>query len=278
MVSSPMAALGSRIAAAPSPISARRAGIMKRWLTREHVAPVIAGLAILAFWQFYVGHYLPDFVARPSGIILAIPETVMHEEFWRDLRVTLSAILQGAAIGTVAGILIGVAMGRMREINWFLSTYIRSLYALPLIALVPIVILWVGYQPAARLVIVVISVFLPVAVTTADGTRAISKDYLDVGKMFGARTHQIWFGIALPSAMPHIVAGIELGFARGITNAIAVEVLASVPGMGMSVFTKSNELNENASLVYVMCLAIFAVLARALMSSLRKWLAPWYRD
>ena len=202
----------------------------------------------------------------------------MHEGFWRDLRVTLSAILQGAAIGTVAGILIGVAMGRVREINWFLSTYIRSLYALPLIALVPIVILWVGYQPAARLVIVVISVFLPVAVTTADGTRAISKDYLDVGKMFGARTHQIWFGIALPSAMPHIVAGIELGFARGITNAIAVEVLASVPGMGMSVFTKSNELNENASLVYVMCLAIFAVLARALMSSLRKWLAPWYRD
>ena len=116
------------------------------------------------------------------------------------------------------------------------------------------------------------------AVTTADGTRAISKEYLDVGKMFGARTHNIWFGIALPSAMPHIVAGIELGFARGITNAIAVEVLASVPGMGMSVFTKSNELNENASLVYVMCLAIFAVGVRALMIRFRHWLAPWYRD
>ncbi len=145
-------------------------------------------------------------------------------------------------------------MGRVREINWFLSPYIRTLYALPLIALVPIVILWVGYQPAARLIIVIISVFLPVAVTTADGTRAINKDYLDVGKMFGARTHDVWFGIALPSAIPFIVAGIELGFARGITNAIAVEVLASVNGMGMSVFTKSNELNENASLVYVMCL------------------------
>jgi ABC-type nitrate/sulfonate/bicarbonate transport system permease component len=71
--------------------------------------------------------------------------------------------------------------------------------------------------------------------------------------------------------MPFIVTGIELSFARGITNAIAVEVLASVPGMGMSVFTKSNELNENGSMVYLVCLAIFAVIR------FRHRLAPWYR-
>ena len=86
-------------------------------------------------------------------------------------------------------------------------------------------------------------------------------------------------------ARPHSVAGWwtppganeRLGFARGITNAIAVEILASVNGMGMSVFTKSNELNENASLVYVLCLAIFAVGVRSLMIRFRHWLAPWYR-
>jgi ABC-type nitrate/sulfonate/bicarbonate transport system permease component len=255
----------------------RRLRAVPRWLTPERVAPMIAGLAILAFWQVVVSTQLPSFVARPSGIILAIPETVASEEFWVDVVVTLGSILEGVAIGSAAGILVGVAMGRVREINWFLSTYIRALYALPLIALVPIVIIWVGYSPASRLVIVIISVFLPVAVTTADGTRAISKDYIDVGRMFGARTHNMWFGIALPSAMPFIVAGIELGFARGITNAIAVEVLASVPGMGMSVFTKSNELNENASMVYVVCLAIFAISVRSGMIRFRHWLAPWYR-
>jgi ABC-type nitrate/sulfonate/bicarbonate transport system permease component len=256
----------------------RRLRAVPRWLTPERVAPMIAGLAILAFWQVVVSTQLPSFVARPSGIILAIPETVASEEFWVDVVVTLGSILEGVAIGSAAGILVGVAMGRVREINWFLSTYIRALYALPLIALVPIVIIWVGYSPASRLAIVIISVFLPVAVTTADGTRAISKDYIDVGRMFGARTHNMWFGIALPSAMPFIVAGIELGFARGITNAIAVEVLASVPGMGMSVFTKSNELNENASMVYVVCLAIFAISVRSGMIRFRHWLAPWYRS
>ena len=167
-------------------------------------------------------------------------------------------------------------MGRVREIDWFLSTYIRALYALPLIALVPIVILWVGYQPAARLVIVVISMFLPVAVTTADGTRAISKDYLDVGKMFGARTHNVWFGIALPSATPlHRGRYRTRLCARHHQCHRGREFWRAFNGMGMSVFTKSNELNENASLVYVMCLAIFAVGVRALMIRFRHWLAPW---
>jgi len=247
------------------------------WLTRERVAPAVAGLAFLLVWEVLVRANLPDFVATPSGVILAMPETMAAPEFWQDAAESLGAILEGVVIGSVAGILVGVAMGRVREINWFLSVYIRALYALPLIALVPLVIIWVGYQPAARLAIVIISTFLPVAVTTADGTSAIPKDYLDVGKMFGARTHNVWFGIALPASLPFIMTGIELGFARGITNAIAVEVLASVPGMGMSVFTKSNELNENASLVYVVFLAIFAVSARAAMIRFRHWLAPWYR-
>jgi NitT/TauT family transport system permease protein len=251
----------------------------RRWprgLTPQRLAPFVAGAFLLVIWELYVRTQLPDFVATPSGIVMALPSTIASASFWSDALASLGSIVEGVAIGTIAGILIGVAMGRVREVDWFMSTYIRALYALPLIALVPIVILWVGYQPAARLTIVVISTFLPVAVTTADGTRAIPKEYLDVGQMFGAKVHHVWFGIALPTALPHIVAGIELGFARGITNAIAVEVLASVRGMGMSVFTKSAELNENASLVYVLVLAIFAVGIRTLMVRSRQRLAPWY--
>jgi ABC-type nitrate/sulfonate/bicarbonate transport system permease component len=243
---------------------------------RERLAPAVVGAAFLAIWEIWVRAYLPDFVATPSGILKAIPSAISSGSFWLDVVASLSSILEGVAIGSAAGILIGVAMARVPELKWLLSTYIYALYALPLIALVPLVIIWAGYQPTARLAIVIISTFLPVAVTTADGASAISKEHLDVGKIFGARIHHLWFGIALPSAMPHIVVGIELGFARAITNAIAVEVLASVPGMGMSLFTKSNELNENESLVYVAFLAIFAVGIRAAMIRARRWLAPWY--
>lgn len=245
-------------------------------MTRR-LAPIVAGLLFLVAWQMYVSAALPDFVARPSGIVAAIPSTLADIEFWHSMWLTISSILEGVAIGSLLGVLVGVAMGRVRALGWFLSLYIRALYSLPLIALVPLIILLVGYQPAARLIVVAVSTFLPVAVTTADGTRAIPKDYLEVGRIFGARTRHVWLGIALPSAMPHIVTGIELGFARGITNAIAVEVLASIPGMGMAVFEKSAELNEDASFVYVLTLAVFAVMVRVLIIQARRQLAPWYR-
>jgi ABC-type nitrate/sulfonate/bicarbonate transport system permease component len=262
-----MAAHGSRLKAV-----ARVHG----WFKRERIAPLMAGVALLAAWEVYVRANLPDFVATPSGIVAALPRTMADASFWSTVWASLRAILEGVAIGSAAGILVGVAMGRVREVNWFLASYIRALYALPLIALVPLVIIWVGYQPAARMVIVIISAFLPVAVSTADGTRAVPKEYLDVGRIFGARLRHVWFGIALPTALPHIVAGIEMGFARGITNAIAVEVLASIEGMGMSIFEKSAQLNENASLVYVLALAVFAVGIRSLMIRARRRLAPWY--
>jgi len=105
------------------------------WLSRERLAPVISGLIILATWQIVVSTQLPDFVARPIGIVLAIPSTVASQEFWLDVLMTLGSISEGVAIGSAAGIVVGVAMGRVREIDWFLSTYIRALYALPLIAL-----------------------------------------------------------------------------------------------------------------------------------------------
>ena len=247
-----------------------------RSTTLERLAPIVAGLLFLAAWEYFVRTRLPDFVARPSGIVMALPSTLADESFWSSVVASLSAIVEGVAIGSALGIVVGVAMGRVRELDWFLSIYIRALYSLPLIALIPLVILLVGFQPAARLIIVAISAFLPVAVTTADGTRAIPREYLDVGRMFRASTRHVWLGIALPSAMPHIVAGIELGFARGITNAVAVEVLASIPGMGMSVFEKSAELDENASFVYVLALALFAVAVRSLMIRARRQFAPWY--
>jgi len=168
-------------------------------------------LIILAIWEIGVRMNLPDFVATPSGVIRAIPSTMATAISGRTSRQPRGDPARRCHRRGRRH------PGRRRygpgaRDQLVLSTYIRALYALPLIALVPLVIIWVGYQPSARLAIVIISTFLPVAVTTADGTRAINKEYLDVGKMFGARTHNVWFGIALPSALPHIIAGVELGF------------------------------------------------------------------
>jgi ABC-type nitrate/sulfonate/bicarbonate transport system permease component len=244
------------------------------------------GLCLLTLWEVLGRTVLPPFMARPLGILRAIPDVLttspslgltMQTTFWQDLGATLGAIVEGMIIGTAAGALLGLLMGRVREVRWFFIVYIRGLYSLPLIALVPLVTLWLGYTWAARLAVVALSAFLPVAVTTADGAAATPQEHLDVGRVFGARPYQIWFGIALPSALPYLMAGVQIGLVRAITNAVAVEVLASVSGLGLSAFGLAQAFHQDAAFVYVMALALFTIAARSLVVAARRTFAAWDR-
>ena len=239
--------------------------------------PLASGLSILLFWEVVVRTRFPAFVPRPSGIIAAIPSVVSTPLFWSDALSTCLAIIEGMVIGTVAGAVLGLIMGRVREVGWLFAPLIRGLYSMPLIALVPIMVLWLGYSDTARLVTIVIAVLLPVAVTTSDGARSVPREFLDVGKTFGAKAHQVWFGIALPASLPQILAGMDIGMGRAVTNGVAVEVLASVAGLGYQLFDESQSLRDQVSFVYVVALAIFAIASRTGIRMLSRRLAPWYR-
>lgn len=283
-------AVGADTAAAPAqavPVSSRG---LRTYSTRARALIfVVTGIGLLALWEIVARAFLPDYVARPTGIIPAIPRVVFGtstsssainlgqtSSFWSDVVASCGSIVIGMAIGTVAGAILGLAMGRVAQVRWFLTIYVRGLYAMPLIALVPLITLWVGYGSTARLAVVVVATILPVTVTTADGSRATSRDYLDVGRVFGARTHQVWLGIALPAAVPHIMAGVQISMARAVTNVVAVEVLATVSGLGLSTYSNSSSFHENEAFVYVLALAAFAIGARRLIFVARRRLAPWY--
>lgn len=259
-----------------------------RWLLSPYRLLTIAtGLAFLGLWEGLARTILPSYVARPSGFIPAIPRVVFSAgssqglastpSFGSDLLATSLAIVEGMALGTVVGALLGLAMGRVPQVRWFFTLYVRGLYSMPLIALVPLITLWLGYGSTARLAVVFVATVLPVTVTTTDGSQATASAYLDVGRVFGARFHQVWFGIALPAALPHIMAGVQIAMARAITNVVAVEVLATVPGLGLSTFALSSAFHENEAFVYVIALAAFAVGGRRLILAGRRRLAPWYQ-
>jgi ABC-type nitrate/sulfonate/bicarbonate transport system permease component len=273
--------------ATPLPQQQRRANQKRRFRpSRRFIRSTIAGIGLLLLWELVARVALPDYVGRPSGIIGAIPLVVVKglpdqglssaPSFGSDLWATYAAIIEGTLLGTFVGAILGLAMGRVPQVRWFFGIYVQGLYAMPLIALVPLLTLWLGYGSMTRLVVVFVAVVLPVTVTTSDGTRATPTELLDVGKVFGARTRHIWFGISLPAAVPHIMAGMQLGISRAVTNSVAVEVLANVAGLGLSTFALSASFKENEAFVYVIALAIFAIALRSLIFKLRSKVAPWY--
>ncbi|HEV2357441.1 MAG TPA: ABC transporter permease subunit [bacterium] len=96
-----------------------------------------------------------------------------------------------------------------------------------------------------------------------------------MGRVFGAKPYQVWFGIALPSTLPYLMAGVQIGLARAITNAVAVEMLASVSGLGLTAFGFAQSFHQNAAFVYVLALALFAIGTRALVIAARRGFAAW---
>src|SRR5205085_614130 len=139
--------------------------------------PVGTGLALALLWELGARTRLPAYVPRPSGIAAAFPSVVTRPLFWADALSTCSSIVEGAVVGTVVGAVLGLVMGRVREVGWLLAPVVRSLYSMPLIALVPIMVLWMGYTETARLVAIVIAVVLPVAVSTSDGARLLPGEF-----------------------------------------------------------------------------------------------------
>lgn len=241
------------------------------WLLRA-----VAGLLLLALWEVAARTLGGEFVARPSGVVMAAPDVLATEAFWTDAWATVGAVVQGVLIGAVGGTLLGLAMGRIRLVRWFFTSYVSALYTLPMVAVVPLMTIWLGYTSETRLVAVALSAFLPIVVTTADGSRSIPKEYLDVARTFRAKLHHVWFGIALRNAIPYLIAGLQLAIARALVTAVAVEFLAGVPGLGYSILQQTRSFQQDEAFVGVVLLTVFVVGTRALLTVSRRRFLPWY--
>jgi len=148
---------------------------------------LLSGLVLLGLWEGLVTWLSPWYVARPSGVARhfwevvsnrTTPMTQLSGTFWFDVQTTVIAVFEGLAIGVVAGVVVGLAMGRLRDVEWSLKYYIGALFATPTIAILPLMTLWFGYTNTARLWIVILGAFLPVALNVYDGVRKLPTTYL----------------------------------------------------------------------------------------------------
>src|SRR5204862_166774 len=128
--------------------------------------------------------------------------------------VTLRAVMEGLLIAVVSGTLIGLAMGRIKVVDRLLKLYVNGLYAMPMVAILPLLTIWFGYSSAARLATVVFASFFPIAMNASDGARSVPAEYLEVARACRARWTDVWFGITLPSSLPYLLAGLRLAIGR----------------------------------------------------------------
>ena len=248
------------------------------WWCRPAVLRIAAGVLILAVWQFVVGSWAPHYVARPIGVVRDLPKVLTDNVFYHDLGSTLLAVVVGLLIALVGGSLLGLVVGRLGDVQRVLGMYVSGLYAMPIIALVPLITVWFGYSATTRLVVIVIEAGLPIVYSVAEGARAVPVMHIEVSRLYRAPWWRVWGGVVLPAAVPYVLAGVDLAIGRALIGAVAAEFIAAVHGLGYYVLSHVNSFKEDQAFVAVLALALLAVLLRAAVNgATRRWLR-WYRQ
>jgi len=241
------------------------------------VLKAIAGVLLLALWEGVVRAWAPAYVARPTGIARVFASVITDPQFLAAAFATLGAVVIGLAISLVAGTAVGFAMGRIAPVEWSLRYYVNSLFATPMVAILPLLALWFGYNGDTRLAVVIFASFFSIAINAADGARSVPPEFLEVARSFRARPLATLVDVIVPASLPYLLAGVRLGAGRALVGAVVAEFFVSIPGLGYYILYNSRTFRHNEAFVGVLVLVAVGVAFEALTRWLTRRYLPWHR-
>lgn len=235
-------------------------------------------LFVIAAWEAlltYVFPLNPFFFTKPSLIAPAFKEQVIDGALWGDLAVSSKAFLWGFGSAIVIGIPLGALMGWRRRAGYTLDPFFTALYASPLVALAPLIIVVFGVGLFAKSVLVFALSVFPFIFNTFAGVRSTDPLLINVVRSFGGGEKDLYLKVIFPSTLPYIVAGARIALGRGLVGIIVGEFYAASEGIGYAIsrFGDTYRLPEMFAAIFLLMIA--AVVLTEGMRKLEALLAPW---
>ena len=230
---------------------------------------------ILVVWQIVGPFISPIFFTYPSKIAVAFYDTTVSGELPYYLAQSLEVMVYGLIAAIAVGIPLGIAMARIRWLDWALDLPINALYATPLVAVVPLLVLWFGIYMKAKIIVVFLFAVFPVLINTYQGVRECDKGLLEVAHSFRSTEWRTWQDVLLPFALPYIIAGARLAIGRGLIGMIIAEFYTTITGLGFMLTKYANQFAMDKTFVPVIVLMAFGVTLTSVLKWVGRRIAPW---
>jgi NitT/TauT family transport system permease protein len=241
----------------------------RRWALRG-----LSGAAIVVGWQLY-GQRNQILVSDPTAIAAAFGAMVRDGTLGHALASSLVVLALGFASGAVAGVVIGLAAGRSDTVSALIDVPVNAIYAIPGVALIPVLVLWFGFGVLTKAVAVFLFTVFPVLINTTRGVREVDPELVEVSRSFCSGELRLWFDLILPSALPYIVTGLRLAIGRALIGVIVAELYTSLSGLGDLISTSANNFATARMFVPIVVIAALGVVLTALLEIAERRLAPW---
>jgi NitT/TauT family transport system permease protein len=229
--------------------------------------------ALLAFWQFAPGKALRFWMSGPVDIVARLWSWILDGSLWEHLGATLTAMTLGYAIGTAAGISLGLVFGFLPKLHRVLSPYIAALYAMPKIALAPLFIIVFGIGIESRVALVAITVFFLILNSTLDGVRNVDRDLTQALSLMGATRSEVIRKVLLPAALPWIFTGMRISVRYAFTNTLLAELISANKGIGFLIEYYSGIFDATGTYAAILVLVIMSVGLTEVLSCVERAMA-----
>lgn len=236
------------------------------------VASVVTGVVA---WEFYGRTLRSAIFTYPSAIARAFLDLLHSGELQFYLSSSIIVLTLGLALAIVIGIPVGILMGRMAAVEHVLDPYITALYATPLVAAIPLVVLWLGFQVKAKVALVFLFCVFPILLNTYHGVKSTDARLVEVARSFCSAEWRLWKDLVIPSAVPFIVAGIRLAIGRGLVGMVVAEFYTSISGLGYMIVQYANTFRMDRLFVPIVVLMILGVGLTSILRATERHIAPW---
>jgi sulfonate transport system permease protein len=230
---------------------------------------------VLTIWQVFGGMIDPVLFTTPLEIYKAAVGMIASGELWTYLWPSLVVLAIGLTLAAIFGVTIGLLLARFWVLDVALGVYITFLYSIPSVALVPLIVLWAGFETTAKVVILFLFAFFPMAINTYQGVRNVDPKLLEVGRAFRCSERQLWANIVLPAALPFIVTGLRLAVGRGLIGMVLADLYTAISGIGYLIVRTAATYQVNKMFVPIVTLGLLGVTLTWLLRVLERAVAPW---
>lgn len=237
----------------------------------------VVPLGLVVIWEAAVrlgwasAHLLPP----PSELVVTLSDLASSGELLGHIGVSGLRVLAGFAIGAVLALVVGAAVGLSRELEAYLDPSFQALRAIPSLAWVPLLLLWLGIDEAPKITLIALGAFFPVYLNLVAGIQNVDRKLVEVGGIFGVKGWRLIVRIFLPAALPNLLTGLRTGLSLAWMFLVAAELIAATRGLGYLLTDGREMARADLVIVAIIVLALLGKLSDSVLQLAERRLLAW---
>ena len=253
--------------------------LYKFYLSQEKKILGAAGVTIfLIVWEL-VGNVLqlinPMFMSAPSLIAKAAIDLFSSGEIYNDLYISGTELLGGYLLSAAVAIPFGIMVGWYKKMSYIFDPFINAMNATPRVALLPLVIIWLGIGILSKVGIIFLGAVFPILINSRDGVKTTPLNLLNAARSFGASEWMIFKAVVLPSTIPFILSGLRQGLGRAIVGVMVGELYAATAGIGFMITVAGATFQTDKVFVGVLVFALTGMIGTEILAKIEKRFDKW---